>query len=166
METGTNNIREHDYAFMHRAIELSYFAVENDHGDPFGSVIVREGNIVGEGWNKSRLLTDPSAHAEMEAVRDACKKLGTTSLKGCTVFASAQPCPMCLSLLYLSGIEKLYYCIPTEGIEKISRNLSVGYIYEALAKRPSERTIPEIQILGDQADDLIRNYKSASRSRS
>ncbi|HEY9487921.1 MAG TPA: nucleoside deaminase [Chryseosolibacter sp.] len=144
---------------MKRAIDLSLFALEQNHGDPFGSVIVKNGIIVGEGWNKKQLRTDPSAHAEMEAVRDACKKLQTTSLQGCEVYASAQPCPMCLAALYLSGVEKIYYCIPSKGIEELNKNLSVQFIYDALSKEASQRPIPEIQIQGEEADDLVRRYR-------
>ena len=157
------NVDEKSNSFMKRAIDLSLYALEQNHGDPFGSVIVQNGIIVGEGWNKKQLLTDPSAHAEMEAVRDACRKLKTTSLQGCEVYASAQPCPMCLAVLYLSGVEKLYYCIPSNGIEKLNKNLSVQFIYDALSKQASERPIPEIQIQGEEADDLVERYRKLSQ---
>lgn len=149
-----------DHEFMKRAIALSDVAVRDNHGHPFGSVVVKDGRIIGEGWNKTRILKDPSAHAEVEAIRDACKNLDASDLSGSIVYASAQPCPMCLSLIYLTGIEKVYYNIPLAGIKTINEALSVDHIYEELTKSPGERTIPEIQIMVEEAGQYPGNYTS------
>lgn len=149
-----------DHEFMKRAIALSDVAVRDNHGHPFGSVVVKDGRIIGEGWNKTRILKDPSAHAEAEAIRDACKNLDASDLSGSIVYASAQPCPMCLSLIYLTGIEKVYYNIPLAGIKTINEALSVDHIYEELTKSPGERTIPEIQIMVEEAGQYPGNYTS------
>ena len=149
-----------DYEFMSRALELSQNALKENHGHPFGSVVVKDGKIIGEGWNKTKLLKDPSAHAEMEAIRDASKKLSDGNLKGSTIYASAQPCPMCLSLIYLTGITKVYYCIPHSKVVEYNPDLSVDYVYEELSRPQNERTIPEVQLLGTEADKYIRSYIS------
>jgi len=149
-----------DYEFMSRALELSQNALKDNHGHPFGSVVVKDGKIIGEGWNKTKLLKDPSAHAEMEAIRDASKKLSDGNLKGSTIYASAQPCPMCLSLIYLTGITKVYYCIPHSKVVEYNPDLSVDYVYEELSRPQNERTIPEVQLLGTEADKYIRSYIS------
>ena len=147
-----------DHEFMKRALELSQLAIKDNHGHPFGSVLVKDGKIIGEGWNRTRLLKDPSAHAEIEAIRDASKKLDNADLSGCTIYASAQPCPMCLSLIYLTGIKRIYYCIPHDKIENFNKALSVGYIYEELPRAQTERTIPEVQLLPEYADKYLESY--------
>lgn len=147
-----------DQQFMRRALELSQIALKENHGHPFGSVVVKDGKIIGEGWNKTRVLRDPSAHAEVEAIRDASKKLPDGDLKGSTIYASAEPCPMCLSLIYLTGISKVYYCIPHNMVEDYNKDLSVEYIHKELAKTLDERAIPQEQLLGAEADKYIKSY--------
>ena len=147
-----------DAKFMKKALELARLAQRHDHGQPFGSVVVKEGKIVGEGWNQSIVKTDPSAHAEVEAIRDACKELKTLDLTGSTVYASAQPCPMCLSLMYLTGISKVYYCIPHSQIEELYEDLSIKYIYDELSKPRSKRKIHEIQILPEVVNKCLHCY--------
>ena len=149
-----------DHEFMNRALELSQHALKDNHGQPFGSVVVKDGRIIGEGWNKTTLLKDPSAHAEMEAIRDASKKLADGNLKGSTIYASAQPCPMCLSLIYLTGITKVYYCIPHSKIVEYNPDLSVDYVYEELSRPQNERTVHEVQLLSGEADKYIKSYLS------
>ncbi|HEX6891927.1 MAG TPA: nucleoside deaminase [Chryseolinea sp.] len=147
-----------DYEFMKRALELSQLAITDGHGDPFGSVLVKDGKIIGEGWNRTRLLKDPSAHAEIEAIRDASKQMDKPELRGSVIYASAQPCPMCLSLIYLTGIEKVYYCIPHAKVEKFNKDLSVEHVFGELSRSQSERSIPEEQILPDHADLYLESY--------
>jgi guanine deaminase len=153
-----NSIHERDTNFMNRAIALSHISQEQHHGDPFGSVVVKGGKVVGEGMNRTQLLQDPSAHAEVEAIRDACKNLKVSSLTGCSIYTSAQPCPMCLSLIYLTGIEKVYYCIPGDRIDSIGSALPVAHIYEAIKKPSVDRPIPEIAVLPNQITQIIDRY--------
>lgn len=148
-----------DAIFMRRALELSHIALEDGHGHPFGSVVVKDGEIIGEGWNKAKVLHDPSAHAEVEAIRDACRSVASTSLAGAVLYASAQPCSMCLSLIYLAGIEKVYYCIPGDTIEDVDSGLKVQQIYQELAKPLLDRAVPEIQILSEEVDKNVSRYK-------
>jgi guanine deaminase len=145
--------------FMKRAIDLSYIAIR-DSGAPFGSVVVRDGNIIGEGWNRTKVLKDPSAHAEVEAIRDACKRTSSENLNGSVIFASSQPCPMCLSLIYLTGIEKIYYCIPVEMIDQLNDSLSIDYIYKAIASPQLDRPVPEYPMMEQEASAIIKSYKS------
>ncbi len=100
--------------FMRRAIELSRQASITDKtGGVFGAVIVKDGKIIGEGMNQVIKHNDPTWHAEMQAIREACKKLGTPHLTGCTLYTSAECCPMCLSASYWAHIEKIYYAATT-----------------------------------------------------
>jgi guanine deaminase len=147
-----------DHEFMKRALELSQLAMTDGDGDPFGSVLVKDGKIIGEGWNKTRLLNDPSAHAEIEAIREACKERDDMDLKGSVIYTSAQPCPMCLSLIYQTGIKKVYYCIPHSEIEKFNKDLSAEHIYLELSRTQGERTIAEEQILPEHVDHYLESY--------
>ena len=147
-----------DREFMNRALELSQHALRDNHGLPFGSVLVKDGKIIGEGWNKTKILKDPSAHAEVEAIRDASKNLSDGNLQGSTIYASAQPCPMCLSLIYLAGITKVYYCIPHSKIVEFNKDLAVEHIYDELRKSRNDRAIPEVQLLSAEADKYIKSY--------
>jgi guanine deaminase len=151
--------RDFQKKFMDRAIALALHALEQKHGNPFGSVVVKDGNIVGEGWNQVRSTHDPSAHAEMLAIRDAAQRLGTPRLEGCIVYASGQPCPMCLSLIYLSGIQKVFYCISGEEMAQLNPALSVEHIYSALALPQGERPIEEIQAMREEIVPTIRRYR-------
>lgn len=145
--------------FMRRALDLSYFGLEQNHGNPFGSVVVRDGTIIGEGWNRVHELNDPSAHAELMAIKDACTKVATPALPDCTIYASGQPCPMCLSLIYLTGIAKVYYCIPGDRTAAMDASLSVSHIYHAIALPHHERPIPEMQVMPEEIEKAIARYQ-------
>jgi len=147
-----------DREFMRRALELSEIAIRENHGHPFGSIVVKDGKIIGEGWNKSKILKDPSAHAEIEAIRDAYKKSSDGDIKGSIIYVSAQPCPMCLSLIYLSGITRVYYSIPHSKIEEYNKDLSVEYVFKELSRQQNERSIPEVQLLRSEGDKYIKSY--------
>ena len=149
--------------FMKRAIDLSFFGFGHHHGTPFGSVVVKDGAIIGEGWNRVQQLNDPSAHAELMAIRDACAKLGVPTLAGCTVYASGQPCPMCLSLIYLVGIVKVYYCLPGERTASMDPRLSVAHIYRALSVSQRARSVPEIQVMSEEIENIIARYEEIRR---
>lgn len=94
--------------YIHMAIELAMESV-NTGGGPFGAVIVRNGNVVATGVNRVTVCNDPTAHAEVNAIRDACMALGTFNLKGCVLYASCEPCPMCLGAIYWAHLDKVYY---------------------------------------------------------
>src|SRR5688572_3154517 len=95
--------------FMRRAIELAQRGADSNDGGPFGCVVVRDGEVVGEGWNKVTSTNDPTAHAEVVAIRDACARLGDFQLDGCSVYTSCEPCPMCLGAIYWARPDRVIY---------------------------------------------------------
>ncbi len=99
---------EHE-TFMRRAIEIARSSLEIPGAMPYGAIVVKDGRIIGEGLNRTLALSDPTSHGEVEAVRDACRRLGTTWLGGATVYTSCEPCAMCVSTMYMAGIGELYY---------------------------------------------------------
>ena len=133
---------------MKRAIELSIESV-NKSGGPFGCVIVKDDKIVGEGSNKVTSTNDPTAHGEIVAIRDACKKLNNFNLKGSELYSTCEPCPMCLSAIYWTRIDKIYYANTREDAQKIDFDDSL--IYSELKKNITERRIPMIQMMRSDA---------------
>ena len=134
--------------FMKRAIELSIKSVNNG-GGPFGSVIVKGDKIIAEGSNKVTSNNDPTAHGEIVAIREACKKLNNFSLNQCELYSTCEPCPMCLSAIYWARIKKIYYGNTREDARKIDFDDSL--IYTELQKNIEKRKIPMIQILRNEA---------------
>ena len=134
--------------FMKRAIELSIKSVNNG-GGPFGSVIVKGDKIIAEGSNKVTSNNDPTAHGEIVAIREACKKLNNFSLNGCELYSTCEPCPMCLSAIYWARIDKIYYANTREDARKIDFDDSL--IYTELQKNIDKRKIPMIQIMRNEA---------------
>ena len=134
--------------FMLRAIELSVSSAE-DIGGPFGCVIVKDDKIIAEGSNKVTFSNDPTAHAEIVAIREACKKLNTFNLSGCDLYASCEPCPMCLSAIYWSHVDNIFYANTREDAKKI--NFDDSLIYSEISKKNEDRKIPIKQMLRDEA---------------
>ena len=133
---------------MKRAIELSIESVNKD-GGPFGCVIVKNGKIVSEGSNKVTSTNDPTAHGEIVAIRNACEKLKNFNLKGCELYSTCEPCPMCLSAIYWARIDKIYYANTREDAQKIDFDDSL--IYAEFNKNIGERKIPMIQMMRNEA---------------
>ena len=134
--------------FMLRAIELSISSA-NGSGGPFGSVIVKDEKIIAEGSNKVTFSNDPTAHAEIVAIRNACKKLNTFNLSGCDLYSSCEPCPMCLSAIYWSHVDNIFYANTREDAKKI--NFDDSLIYSEILKKSEDRKIPIKQMLRDEA---------------
>ena len=134
--------------FMKRAIELSIESV-NKSGGPFGSVIVKDNKIIAEGSNKVTFSNDPTAHGEIVAIREACKKLKNFNLSGCELYSTCEPCPMCLSAIYWARIEKIYYANTREDAQKIDFDDSL--IYTELQKNIDKRKISMIQMMRNEA---------------
>ena len=134
--------------FMKRAIELSIESVNKGTG-PFGCVIVFKNKIIAEGSNKVTSTNDPTAHGEIVAIREACKKLNNFSLSGCELYSSCEPCPLCLSGIYWARINKIYYANTREDARKIDFDDSL--IYSELQKNIDERKIPMTQMMRDEA---------------
>ena len=134
--------------FMKRAIELSIKSVNSGTG-PFGAVIVKDNQIISEGFNTVTLTNDPTSHAEIAAIRIACKILKNFSLEGCDLYTTCEPCPMCLSAIYWARLNKIYYANTRSDAQKI--DFSDAMIYEELNKTIKDRKIPLHQMMRDEA---------------
>ena len=134
--------------FMKRAIELSIKSVNSGTG-PFGAVIVKDNQIISEGFNTVTLTNDPTSHAEIVAIRIACKSLDNFSLEDCDLYTTCEPCPMCLSAIYWARVSKIYYANTRDDAKKI--DFSDALIYEELSKTIKERIIPMNQMVRDEA---------------
>ncbi|HKN61821.1 MAG TPA: nucleoside deaminase [Candidatus Acidoferrales bacterium] len=134
---------------MARAIELSIENVRSGQGGPFGAVVVKDGKIIAEGANCVTSTNDPTAHAEIIAIRKACAKLGVFELIDCEVYTSCEPCPMCLGAIYWARLSRVYFASTALDASKASFDDSL--IYREIAKPHSERKIPMIQTMRDEA---------------
>ena len=140
--------------FMLRAAELARFAVENNLGGPFGAVVVKNGEIVGEGFNQVTSGNDPTAHAEIMAIRDACRKMGTYQLNGCEIYSSCEPCPMCLGAIYWARPEKLYY--GSGRADAARAGFDDAYIYDEILMPAENRNIQAVYMFENQAIEAFR----------
>lgn len=143
---------------MRRAIELSRQGMRAGDGGPFGAVIVKGSAIVGEGWNRVLVAKDPTAHAEMEAIRAAAKALGSFALSGCDLYASAEPCAMCLGAIYWARIDRVFYGNSVKDTAAIGFDDEV--FYRQLTCSPQQREIPEVQVLAEEAQSVFREYET------
>ncbi len=138
---------------MKRAIELSEQNIK-DGGGPFAAVIVKDGQIIAEGANRVTAENDPTAHAEVTAIRNAAKKLGTFHLDGCQIFTSCEPCPMCLGASYWAHISKIYYGNSREDARNIG--FDDAFIYEEIPLPRDQRSIPMENLLHEQAQKCFK----------
>lgn len=127
--------------FLREAIELAYHNVQAG-GRPFGAVLVRDGEVLARGTNQIAATSDPTTHAEMEAIRSACRRLGNVRLSGAVMYASGHPCPMCLAAMHLSGVERAFYAYSQEDAEPFG--LSTEALYAELRKGTSEQGVPMV----------------------
>ncbi len=141
---------------MRRAIALANESV-NLGGGPFGAVIVKDGVIVAEGSNSVTILNDPTAHAEVSAIREACRRLGTFHLSGCTIYTSCEPCPMCLGAIYWAGIKQIFYGNTRRDAAAI--NFADDFIYEELERPLDRRRLPIRPLLRDEAQQSFRLWQ-------
>lgn len=133
-----------DDGYMHRAVELARKGVEQGRGGPFGAVVVKDGVVVGEGSNEVLASQDPTCHAEIVAIRDACRRLGSFRLAGCELYASSEPCPMCLGAIYWSRMDKV--CFANGRDVAASYGFSDEFIYDELAKLPDARELTMVRM--------------------
>ena len=145
-----------DIDFMNRAIELSINNIKNN-GGPFGCVIVHNNQIIAEGVNRVTSNNDPTAHAEIVAIREACKKLNTFNLQGTQLYTSCEPCPMCLSAMYWAHIDKIFYGNSRNDAAKI--NFDDKFIYDEFKVKMSHRKIPLVQLSSDYAIKAFRLWE-------
>lgn len=130
--------------YLSRAIELARRNVETGDGGPFGAVVVKNGSIIAEASNQVVPDADPTAHAEVAAIRIACKALSTHDLSGCDLYASCEPCPMCLGAVYWARLDRLFYAASRN--DATNAGFDDGFLYEELSKAPPERKIPTRRI--------------------
>ena len=143
--------------FLRRAVEISGEHMRAGLGGPFGAVIVRDGEIVAEGSNCVTSANDPTAHAEVVAIREACRKLGTFDLSGCTIYASCEPCPMCLSAIYWARLGHVYYTNTREDAARIG--FDDAHIYDEIAMPIEERSIPMTRIVMNEAEQIFEEWQ-------
>lgn len=141
---------------MRRAIALSHERMEAGDGGPFGAVIVRDGAIVAEGWNQVTSENDPTAHAEIVAIRRACAALESFVLDDCEIYTSCEPCPMCLSAIYWARLRRLYYGNSKDDAAGIG--FDDAYLYREVGLAPGERSVPTVRLLADEALEAFRAW--------
>jgi guanine deaminase len=142
--------------FMNEAIALSAKGITSNEGGPFGCVIVKNDIIVGRGNNQVTSMKDPTAHAEIVAIRDACKNLDTHQLDGCEVYTSCEPCPMCLGAIYWARPEKIYFANTRKDAASIGFDDSM--IYDEMTKHLASRKIPVISLGREEAQKIFREW--------
>jgi tRNA(Arg) A34 adenosine deaminase TadA len=142
--------------FMARAIELSLDNVQAGRGGPFAAVVVKDGRVVGEGTNRVTSTNDPTAHAEVVAIREACAALGTFDLAGCEVFTTCEPCPMCMGAIYWARPDRVWF--GNSAADAAAIGFDDAAIYEQLRLPHAERTIPMTQLLREEAQAAFRAW--------
>jgi guanine deaminase len=140
--------------FMQMAIDLSAYNVKEAQGGPFGAVIVKDGMVVARSANKVVPTNDPTAHAEVSAIRLACKELGTFDLTGCVIYTSCEPCPMCLGAIYWARIDKIYYANTKSDAADIG--FDDKFIYDEIALPMDKRKLPVVQLMRDEAMGIFK----------
>ena len=146
-----------DKECMLEAIRLSRQNLTDGSGGPFGAVVAKDGKIISAESNKVTSSNDPTAHAEIEAIRAACKKLKSFSLEGCVIYTSCEPCPMCLSAVHWARIEKIYYANTRKDAAEI--NFDDDIIYNEVSKALEDRLIPMKQFMNDEAKKVFIEWK-------
>ena len=147
--------------FMLEAIRLSINNVKEGKGGPFGAVVVKEGIIIARGVNLVTSTNDPTAHAEVVAIRNACTILKTFQLTGCEIYASCEPCPMCLAAIYWARPDRLFYGNSKEDAAAI--NFDDQFIYEEIAKPVSERKLITQQLLREEALEAFKKWTESTK---
>jgi tRNA(Arg) A34 adenosine deaminase TadA len=144
--------------FMRRAIELAHGGVKSGDGGPFGAVIIKDDRIVGEGWNRVVADNDPTAHGEISAIRDACRRLKTFDLSGCEIFTTGEPCPMCLAAIYWARIKAIYFGFSIHDAAGIG--FDDKFIFDEFTRPAEKRMIRQVQILKNEALALAEEFVS------
>jgi guanine deaminase len=143
--------------FMRRAIALGIENVRSGKGGPFGAVVVKDGRIVAEGANRVTATNDPTAHAEIVAIREACRVLGVFQLSGCDLYTTCEPCPMCLGAIYWARPARVFYaCVAADAA---AVGFDDAFIYDELKHPPGERRMPMQQLLLEEALEIFALWK-------
>ncbi|TDK41571.1 nucleoside deaminase [Algoriphagus formosus] len=143
--------------FMKMAIRLAQEGMEAEKGGPFGCVIVKDGKIIGKGSNNVLMNNDPTAHAEVVAIRDACKTLNHFQLEGCEVYTSCEPCPMCLGAIFWARPSKVFYACTKE--DAADAGFDDDFIYEEIKIEPADRKIPMLNGMREDSQKVFEIWK-------
>jgi tRNA(Arg) A34 adenosine deaminase TadA len=146
--------------FMRQAIELATANVTSGRGGPFGAVIVREGQVIATGANQVTATNDPTAHAEVMAIRNACRELGDFCLTGCTIYTSCEPCPMCLAAIYWARMDAIFYSATAN--DAAAAGFDDAFLYSEMKKMTGERTLPEERLLEERATESFEAWRRSS----
>jgi guanine deaminase len=149
-----------DIHFMQKAVEEALQNVLSNHGGPFGAIVVKDGKIIGIGRNEVTASNDPTAHAEVQAIRDACKYLNDFQLTDCEIYTSCEPCPMCIGAIYWARPKAVYYACTKQDAAKIG--FDDQFIYEQLELPVEHRKIPMKQIFTDEGDLPFRTWEGSN----
>lgn len=152
---------EEQTKFMREAIRISIENVQSGNGGPFGAVIVKDGGIIASGKNEVTGNNDPTAHAEIVAIREACQKLSTFQLAGCEIYCSCEPCPMCLGAIYWARPDKIYYANTKEDATSI--NFDDDFIYAEFDLPNEQRKLPTLQLLRDEAFVAFELWRASTK---
>ncbi|MCY7330166.1 MAG: nucleoside deaminase [Saprospiraceae bacterium] len=144
--------------FMQQAITLAQKGMDNNEGGPFGAIVVKDGQVVGTGSNRVTSTQDPTAHAEVVAIRDACRHLNTFELTDCIIYTSCEPCPMCLGAIYWARPKAVYFGCSKEDAARV--NFDDHFIYEEINTPKAERKIPMLQMLQPEAWQVFEAWKN------
>ena len=151
---------EEQKKFMRAAIRLPIENIKNGNAGPFGTVIVKNGEIIASGVNKVTQSNDPTAHAEIVAIRNACEKMGSFQLDGCEIYCSCEPCPMCLGAIYWARPDRIYFANTKNDAADI--NFDDNFIYNELDLSTSQRKLPTIQLLRDEAQVAFIQWREST----
>ena len=149
----------HNLKFMQHAADLALRKMHENNGGPFGAIVVRDGEIIAEGWNQVTSGNDPTAHAEIVAIRRACTGLQTFNLEGCEIYTSCEPCPMCLGAIYWARLERLYYANSRQDAAQIG--FDDEFIYSEIGLPLGQRKIPAIRVACESAEIAFREWASS-----
>ena len=144
-------------SYMREAIRLSIQMMRRGKGGPFGAVVVRRGKVVGRGWNRVTSTNDPTAHAEVTAIREACRRLKTFQLDDCEIYTSCEPCPMCLAAIYWARIGRIFYAGARRDAAAIG--FDDDFLYREVARPVSRRKIPMRQLLRGDALKVFKEWR-------
>lgn len=142
--------------FMRRAIELAQRGVDTNAGGPFGCVVVKDGHVIGEGCNEVTSSNDPTAHAEVVAIRNACAAIGSFQLDGCHIYTSCEPCPMCLGAIYWARPARIFYAGTRE--DAAEAGFDDQFIYEEIEKQLEDRTMKLENLSREEAQKVFKNW--------
>ena len=143
---------------MKEAVRLAFERMREGRGGPFGAVVVKDGEIIGRGWNAVTSTNDPTAHAEIMAVREACGRLNSFRLGGCELYASCEPCPMCLAAVYWARIPQLYY--GNTRADAAAIGFDDDFIYQQIPLPPEKRSLAMQALLRDEAQNAFREWQT------